>query len=352
MKNIESKVSRLLIFFIIYTLIFLIFFKTLTYTLPFVLAALFALILRKPTIYLIKKFRMKDWVASLITSVIFLSLLIIMIVILIASLTNQLINLTKSIQAYFTVNSAYIADKFMQIQDYFYNLNIDPVIINSIKDTLNSFSSKIVSYSVALGSVAVSMVISVFSYVPYILMVIIFTFLATYMFTKKVASSKNESLLSNFYADNNSILAIVSKIKDKFITYALSYLFLVFVTFLITFVGFSIFKIKYSLILSVICAILDLLPILGMPILYFPLIIYYALTGNLLVAIGLAILYAIVFISRQVLEPKVMSTSLGLDPIAVLAALFIGVTISGIGGMIFCMFLVVFYTVLKDEKVL
>ncbi|MDD7796239.1 sporulation integral membrane protein YtvI [Clostridium sp. 'White wine YQ'] len=352
MKEFEEKISKLGIFFICYTLLFLIFFKTLPYTIPFVLASLFALILRRPTRYLIKNFKIKDWFASLITTILFLSTVIIFIIISVGALANQLINLTKNVQHYLTDNSSYIMDKFTEIQDYFYNLNIDPSIINSVKDTATGSLSKIVNYSVSIGSGVVSLAISIVSYIPYIIMVIIFTLLATFLFTKKFAASNTKSLLSGLPIENNSLLGIIGKIRHKFFNYALSYMFLIFVTFLITFIGFYSFRINYALILSVLCAILDLLPVLGMPMVYIPLAGYNLLTGNYLVGIGLLILYAIVFITRQILEPKIMSTSLGLNPIAVLAAIFIGISVNGVGGMIFCMFLVVFYTVLKDEKVL
>lgn len=352
MKKFEEKISKLGLFFILYTLIFIIFFKTLPYTIPFVLAALFALILRKPTMYLIKNFKIKDWFASIITTIIFFTIFTITITILIGSLSSQIVNLTKSIQEYLSQNSSELVNKFTEAQDYFYNLDIDPTIISSIQSATSGSISKIVNISVSIGSGAVSLVLSIVSYIPYIIMVIIFTLLTTYFFTKKFATSDSKELISSLPIENNSFSIILGKIRKKLISYGLSYMFLIFMTFVITLIGFSIFKVKYALVLSILCALLDLLPVLGMPMIYIPLAFYNIIMGNHLVGIGLLIWYVIVFITRQIVEPKVMSTSLGLNPIAVLAAIFIGLRANGVAGMFFCMFLVVFYAIFKDEGVL
>jgi predicted PurR-regulated permease PerM len=98
--------------------------------------------------------------------------------------------------------------------------------------------------------------------------------------------------------------------------------------------------------------VLDLLPVLGIPLVYIPLAIMNVLSKNYVTGFGILILYAIVFFVRQIIEPKIMSTSLGLNPLAVLAAIFIGIQAGGIIGMLFCMFLVVFYEIFRKVDVL
>ena len=136
------------------------------------------------------------------------------------------------------------------------------------------------------------------------------------------------------------------------LNYFLASLLIIFITFCITLIGFLFLKIKYALVLSVICGLFDILPILGVANIYFPLAIIYIINKNYFAGIGLIILYAIVFIVRQIAEPKIMSSSLGLHPVAVLIAIFIGIEAAGLAGMLFCMFLIVFYNILKKVKVL
>ena len=134
--------------------------------------------------------------------------------------------------------------------------------------------------------------------------------------------------------------------------YVLSYLLIITVTFVETIIVFIIFKVKYAVILSVLCGILDLLPILGIGAVYIPLVIMYGLYHNFYTCIGLLVCYVIVTIVRQVIEPKIVSSSLGIHPVAVLAALFIGLKANGASGMVFCMFFVVFLNIMRKVKVL
>ncbi len=114
-----------------------------------------------------------------------------------------------------------------------------------------------------------------------------------------------------------------------------------------------VFKVKYAVILSIICAIADLLPILGIGTIYIPLaIIYFFFIKNYIAAFGIIISYVLVSIIRQIIEPKIVSSSLGIHPVAVLAALFIGLKANGLSGIVFCIFLVVFYNIFKKVDIL
>ena len=64
-----------------------------------------------------------------------------------------------------------------------------------------------------------------------------------------------------------------------------------------------------------------------------PWAIISAVNGNIKVAIGLIVLYIIVMVSRQVLEPKLVSTKIGTHPIFTLIAMYTGFKITGILGL-------------------
>jgi sporulation integral membrane protein YtvI len=148
------------------------------------------------------------------------------------------------------------------------------------------------------------------------------------------------------------MLYIFSEAKKMLGGYVFSYTIIIFCTFLETLIGFSILGIKYALILSVISAIFDVLPVLGVGSVYVPLAIFHLLSGKPVLGFGILILYALVFVIRQIIEPRILSSSLGLHPVAVLAAIFIGLKANGIAGMFFCMFLVVAYTIFKKVDVI
>lgn len=349
MDRLVEKIDKLLIFVVIYTALFFLFFKTLSYTLPFVLAFIFAFILQKPTKYLTRKLKIKNTFASIITTVLFFAIILTILSLTITSLTTELIQLGKNTQQYFKDTSS-ISNFFNYIKDYYNNL--DPAVLTTIQNNLSSSISKI---STLITSFVGSTVTGLFSFlvsIPYIIMVILFTFLATYFFTKEMSIAKIK--MKNFIPSGNSekLLSIYKEAKKMLGNYAFSYTIIIFITFIETLVGFLIFKVKYALILSIICAVADVLPILGIGTIYIPVVIIYYLSKQYVTVVGILVLYALVTIIRQIIEPKIVSSSLGIHPVPILAAIFIGLKANGITGMFFCMFLVVSYTIFRKVNVL
>ena len=344
MNEFINKINRISLFIILYTIIFLVFFSTLNYTLPFVLAFTFALILKRPTIFISRKLRINHALSSLITTIIFFTVIITVLSFGITVVTQETIQLGKNTQLYISRNSDNVYNSFYKLQKYYNNL--DPYIINALEKNFTSFITKLSNIAVTVSGKLVSSLINLLTTIPYILMVIFFTLLATYFFTRDMTSSKismNTLIPQN---KTDKILKIYNESKRMLENYILSYLIIILITFLETLIVFSLFKIKYALILSIICAIADLLPIIGIGAIYLPLaIIYLAIFNNYITCTGLIISYILVSVIRQIIEPKIVSSSLGVHPVAVLAALFIGLKADGFIGIIFCIFLVVFFNI-------
>lgn len=351
MSELLNKLDKIFLFFVLYTITFMIFFNTLNYTLPFVLALLCAMILKKPTLFIVDKFKIKNSIASLITTIIFFALIIFIFSWGITNITQEAIQLGKTIQLYLSKNSSDIHDSFNRLQKYYNNL--DPYIINTVQNNFSSFINKLSTITVGITGKLVSGLIIFLTSIPYILMVILFTLLTTYFFTKDITSSENKILGIIPENKTDKLYYIYVEAKKMLTSYMLSYMLIIGITFIETLVVFLIFKVKYAAILSVICAIADLLPILGIGAIYIPIaLIYFFIVKNYIVAFGIIISYIIISIVRQIVEPKIVSSSLGIHPVAVLAALFIGLKANGLSGVIFCIFLVVFYNILKRVDIL
>lgn len=190
MNKIIEKLDKIIAFFIIYSLSFIILFKALNYTLPFVLAFLFSLILRKPTEFLINKFKIKKGIAALLTTLIFFTLILLILSLGITSLTREAIQLGKSSQNYLANNSNNIYNFFSSLEGYYNNL--DPSITSAIEKNLSNSLYELSNFTVAATSVIIQSVISFLTYIPYLFMVILFTLISTYFFTKDLTSAKNK----------------------------------------------------------------------------------------------------------------------------------------------------------------
>ena len=163
------------------------FFGTIGYTLPFVLALILALLLKIPTRYLMKKFKIKNTIASLFTTTIFFTIIVILLSLVITTITSETIQLGKNIQSYISDNKNNILDFFSNLQNYYKNL--DPSIISNIESNITNYITKTINFSMNASTKIFSQTLGFVSTIPYTLMVLLFTLLTTYFFTKDLSSS-------------------------------------------------------------------------------------------------------------------------------------------------------------------
>ena len=113
---------------------------------------------------------------------------------------------------------------------------------------------------------------------------------------------------------------------------------LVFISFVISLVGLYIFhfaglKVEYPLLMALIIGFVDLLPIFGSGTFMVPWAIITACTGDFTLAIAILVLWAIMSIVRQFIEPRIVSGSIGIHPIFTLIAMYTGFKFIGVIGM-------------------
>ena len=106
------------------------------------------------------------------------------------------------------------------------------------------------------------------------------------------------------------------------------------VTWLILTLGLFILRIPYAPLWAAAVSLVDAFPILGTGTILLPWSLLSFVQENAARGIGLLGIYAVVSVTRSVLEPKLVGKQLGLDPLLTLAALYAGYRLWGLGGMI------------------
>jgi len=101
-----------------------------------------------------------------------------------------------------------------------------------------------------------------------------------------------------------------------------------------------------------IVAVLDFLPAVGAGFVLTPWALYSLVMGQFGLALGLILIYVVITIMHQILEPKVMASNLGLPPIVTIASMYIGLQLFGIIGIILAPILMTLLKVLNDEGVI
>lgn len=130
------------------------------------------------------------------------------------------------------------------------------------------------------------------------------------------------------------LLALLGRVKSALGGWVLAQVKLSGVTFGILLVGFLLLRISGAPVLAALICLVDAFPILGTGSVLLPWALLKLLTGDTARAVGLAGIFVTVSTVRSVLEPRLLGSSLGLDPLVTLIAMYAGFQLLGIGGLI------------------
>lgn len=131
---------------------------------------------------------------------------------------------------------------------------------------------------------------------------------------------------------------IWDKIKKIFIRaiggYFKAHFQIMIVIFFITVIPFAFMGISYSGLLAVVIAIVDFLPFFGAGTVLVPWAVYRLVTGSYTYAAILFVIYVVVLIVRQALEPKLIGDNIGTSPFETLVFMLVGYRLAGMLGLI------------------
>lgn len=129
-------------------------------------------------------------------------------------------------------------------------------------------------------------------------------------------------------------LNALKRMKNAVGGWLLAQLKLMGVTFTLLTLGFVLLRITYAPLWALAVSLVDALPVLGTGTVLVPWAVICFLKGEGARAVGLLGVYAVITLTRSMLEPKLVGRQLGLDPLATLIALYAGYRLWGVGGMI------------------
>ncbi len=112
-----------------------------------------------------------------------------------------------------------------------------------------------------------------------------------------------------------------------------SYALIMIMTFIELFIGLALIGISNAGMWSFIISFLDILPVLGVGTVLIPWGISALITGRILLGIEILVIYLIITVIRNIVEPRLVGTNLGLHPLATLIAMMVGLDLFSFVGM-------------------
>ncbi len=312
-------------------LLFYVFMKfLLPWLMPFIIAIILSALLQRPINYLSHKFN----IGYKICACVLMGLMFFFLGSIIFILGYQIIDNVSSFVAKISINidNQYLVNSNISKLDAVINA-LPEVISKPIFELRNLLSGDlrdilkngVVYISSYLGKLVASF--------PSILVGFIITVVASFFFCMDYGFIKKfvKAQIPEKYIDHIYDMKIY--MTNTLLKMFKSYFFIMCITFLELSIGMLILGIDFPFIVAAIICVVDILPVLGTGTVLIPWAIISIISGNLMFGLKVLIIYAVITIVRNIIEPKIVGQQIGLNPIVTLVVMYIGLKAFGILGV-------------------
>ena len=327
-----TKVLRKILILIITLVSIFLLFKLALFYVPFLIGFIISLLI-EPIIKMISRgTKLTRRTSAIIVLLCIFTILITLIVWGSVSLISESAELLQSL-------NIYIEKIYNQIQKYINSIEFDRLeiprqVISIIETSANNFLDFVTKWV----SEFLTSILQGITSLPVIGIYIVITILSTYFICadRLFILDQFEHHFPKLWVRKFGIH--LKKLISTLGSYLKAEATLILISFIEVLIGLCIFKwiglnVEYPLLAALGIGFVDALPILGSGTVMIPWAIISAVNGDLNLGIAIFILYVIILVVHQLLEPKIVSNNLGIHPIFTLIAMYTGFKISGIIGL-------------------
>lgn len=307
---------------------------------PFLVAWLIALILNPVVQWMSGALQTPRWLSVTICLILFITSMLTIATAAITRMIKEIYHLSMSMEHVLDLWRGLVVRllKHEQVRLFFDTLNSiyqdNPDLQGSINTNLSNTAEKITVVMTSLVSTFLGGIVRLLSSLPHVTSIAIIIFLSAFFISKDWTRWVNipaQVMPASFRAPMQTIWG---ELKQALFGYLRAQLFLISLTTFVMIIGLLVLRVEYAITIGLLAGIVDLLPYLGVGAVMIPWIIYCFLVSKTSLGVGLLIFYAIVLVTRQIMEPKVLASTVGLDPLLMLAAMFVGMQLFGFLGLI------------------
>jgi len=317
----------------LFAVVYFIFKYAIHWVMPFIIGFLIAFILKPTTEFITKVTKIKRKGVSIFVIGVFYFVIVTIIWFLTAFLWNEISELVKVMPSLY----------FNQIEPLFFRINswvvervgtLSPEFADTLSKMIVSGLQYLASVVKNLSIYLVSLITSIISNIPLYLISIIFTIVCSVFISvdyKNITSFIKLQLPAKF---NSNFVEARSFLSGTLLKMIKAYAIILSITFFEMLIGMSILKVKYALPIAAIVAILDILPLIGTGGIIIPWAIIELILKNYRMGLGLLLLYVVITIVRNTVEPKIVGHQIGLNPVITITAMYAGLRLFGFVGFI------------------
>lgn len=300
--------------------------------LPFLISFILAILIEPIIRILMKKLKWTRKASSIFVMIISITIIIGILIWGGTTIFSEVSNILDGIDNY-----------FYKIKDLINNSFKNEYIIDKIPEELRStIENAEAEYINSISNLFIKLLNDLKQWIgkiPNLLTTLFFLLIALYfMCTDKIYMIDQ---VEHHLPDNLSkkLISHIRGITKKIGNYLKAEIILIIISFFISFAGLIVFKmvglnIKYPLMSALLIGFVDALPILGSGTAMIPWAIISSLEGDITLGIAIMVLWIIMTIMRNVIEPKLVSNNIGIHPVFTIISMYTGYKLIGIIGMI------------------
>jgi len=294
---------------------------------PFLIAAIFSAFMEPLVVLLSNRGRISRAVSVPVAMLLFFGSIGTVLTMLVFRLIKELNDLSMSLPDKFSALQNFI-DQWVHKGVILYG-TLPITVTDNLHDTLYSITVTLQHWSREVLNISLHLVTGV----PSAILLVIISLIATYFFSKD--RDKIMQLWIRFIPApwGEKTIEVSRQVSGAFQAYVRAQFVLISISTVISIIGLRLIGVEYAITLGLIIGFFDLIPVLGPGTIYIPWAIWAFINSDIVLGLQLLVLYLLVIITRAVMEAKVVAVNLGLHPLAVLMAMYIGLKTIGVLGL-------------------
>lgn len=299
---------------------------------PFVMAVVFSYLLNRPIRFLMRRLKLpRRWAAILVVLVFYSTVGLVVTLLFLRSFT-EIVTLIVSVP---DVYELHVAPAISSISENFREsiISMDPSLVATLENLLDQFVQAIGDLLSSLSVNVMTAVSGITSALPGVFVEIVLLIISTFFITidyDRIADFLMHQLSGTA---RSTFMEIKEYVVGTLFVCIRSYGLIMSITFVELSIALSILRLENAVLIALLIALFDILPVLGTGGIMIPWMVIVVLQGNYSFALGLLLTYMVITVIRNIIEPKIVGKQIGLHPILTLSSMFLGVQLFGVIGL-------------------
>ena len=300
--------------------------------LPFILGFVFSWILHRPAMALARRTHLGERISSAALAVVLYAVLFAGALTAGVQVISALEHFVPQIPVIYARRIVpFITENMGKLEIYLQD--VDPAIVDVVDRLMREMVTNLEKLISSFSVLAVRLVSGIITGLPNVILSVILTVISTVFISLDYdhIMSFLRGLLPSGIRD--TVLQTVTTGVDSIRKILGAYILILLMSFVELSTGLLLLNIPYAVGVALLIAVIDIMPVLGTGLVLIPWAIVAAILGNLRMALGIALLYIIMLVVRNIVEPKLVGQQMGLHPLATLIAMFVGLQLFGLAGL-------------------